>query len=106
MSLTLELSPTQENELQTAARREGMPVTDYAQRLFVAALRERVATLENGTATNGQGEPAWKARLRASQERVERARLTNGITEEEIEADIDAAIRSYRQERAAQELKP
>ncbi len=107
MSLTLELNPVQENELRTAASREGMSVSDYAHRLFVTALRERVTPQERDAVSIGaDAEPAWKTRLRASQNRVEQARLASRITEEEIEADIDAAIRSYRQERAAQERNP
>ncbi|MBC7804632.1 MAG: hypothetical protein H7145_00585 [Akkermansiaceae bacterium] len=108
MSLTLELSSVQESELRTAASSlEGMPVSDYAHRLFITALHERAASQEK-VAVSGRSdaEPAWKTRLRASQSRVEQARLASGITEEDIEADINAAIKSFRQERAASEHNP
>ncbi|MBC8141316.1 MAG: hypothetical protein H7Y38_07725 [Armatimonadetes bacterium] len=51
-------------------------------------------------------EPAWKTRLRAAQERAQQAFEESGLTEEEIGADIDAEVKTYRAERHAQWVQP
>jgi hypothetical protein len=41
MSLTLDLNPTQERDLETLADSEGVPSQAFAQQLFAAALRQK-----------------------------------------------------------------
>ncbi len=41
MSLTLDLNPTQERDLETLAISEGVPSRELAQQLFATALRQK-----------------------------------------------------------------
>jgi hypothetical protein len=94
MSMILELEPEVETTLRSYAAAEGMTPD-----LFITRLLSRYEKPSDA-------EPAWKTRLRASQKRVEQARLDSGLTDAEIEADIDIAIQAYRKERTAPEYNP
>ncbi|MBC8140763.1 MAG: hypothetical protein H7Y38_04915 [Armatimonadetes bacterium] len=84
MSLVLELSPTQESELQNAAYREGIPVPDYAQRLLLAALRLRL--------------PVDNSRRAALESDAARAFAASGMSEDELD---EYAVRITKQVRVA-----
>ena len=79
MSLTLELSPTQESELQSAASREGMPVPDYAHRLLVTALQIQLPVRTAPPASVGVDR---RAALEAD---AARAFVASGMSEEELD---------------------
>ena len=87
MSVILDLKPDEEARLFFYAAAEGVTPEQ-----FFARLLRRYKTLH-------EREAEWQTRLRASQQRIEQARRDSGLTEEEIEADIDAQIKTYRKER-------
>ena len=93
MSLTLELSPAQESELRTAARREGMPVTDYAHQLFATALRQQTPVLSLQDASLD-----WEAELQWAQQQAREAFAVSGVTDDELTADVEAEVDDYRAE--------
>ena len=99
MSLTLELSPLQESELETAASREGMPVSDYAHRLFVAALRVQLPVRPAPSLPDGSDR---RAVLEAD---AARAFVVAGMSEEELDeyaVDVTKQVRaSWREQDSA-----
>ena len=88
MSLTLDLDPAVETSLRGYAAAEGVTPDTFVARLL--------AKYEIQHDTQSEAEPVWKTRLRASQKRMEQARLESGLTDADIEADIDAEIKANR----------
>ncbi len=99
MSLTLELSPTQESELQSAAYREGIPVPDYAHRLFVTALRQQTVAQ---SIPRAKEKPAtsfdWEDDLKWAQQQAREALAASGKTDDDIVVDTESEVNAYRAE--------
>jgi len=90
MTLTLDLSPSEEKDLQTGAAHDGVPVGEYARNLFATALRQKT-TAHRRAILEAEAAEAFAA---------------SGETEEDMEAYIQQAVREVRAELSARDAHP
>ncbi len=89
MSLVLELSPVQEEQITRSAEREGLPVTEYAIR--------RLSQPESYKPTRTEFDAVFAP--------IHAATRDSGETEAEIEAFTETLVKEYRAERRQRRTK-